>query len=48
MPQPELNGLYMPTSSSVTWLMMIDPNTQELRAVYIESEIVVSLFKLID
>lgn len=46
IPQPDPNGLYMPTSSSATWLMMIDPATNKPRAVYVEPEIVVSPFKL--
>jgi len=46
MPQPEPNGLFMPTSSSATWLMMIDPKTNKPRPVYIEPEIVVSPFPL--
>ena len=37
---------FMPTSSSATWLMMIDPKTKKARPVYIEPEIVVSPFKL--
>ena len=44
--QADPNGLYMPTSSSATWLMMIDPKTNEPRPVYIEPEIVVSPFPL--
>lgn len=46
MPQAEPNGLFMPTSSSATWLMMVDPKTKEQRPVYIEPEIVVSPFPL--
>lgn len=46
MPQPEPNGLFMPTSSSATWLLMIDPKTKKSRPVYIEPEIVVSPFPL--
>jgi len=48
MPQPDPNGLFMPTSSSATWLMMIDPKTDLPRPVYIEPEIVVSPFPLHD
>lgn len=44
--QADPNGLYMPTSSSATWLMMIDPKTKQPRPVYIEPEIVVSPFPL--
>lgn len=46
LPQADPNGLFMPTSSSATWLMMIDPDTNEPRPVYIEPEIVVSPFEL--
>jgi len=46
LPQPDPNGLFMPTSSSATWLMMIDPKTNKPRPVYIEPEIVVSPFEL--
>lgn len=45
MPQADPNGLYMPTSSSATWLMMLDEN-DEPRVVYFEPTIVVSPFKL--
>jgi hypothetical protein len=48
IPQPDPNGLFMPTSSSATWLMMIDPKTGKPRPVYIEPEIVVSPFPLHD
>jgi len=47
IPQPDPNGLFMPTSSSATWLMMIDPSTGKPRPVYLEPEIVVSPFPLI-
>ena len=46
LPQPDPNGLFMPTSSSATWLMMVDPNGGKPRPVYIEPEIVVSPFPL--
>lgn len=46
LPQADPNGLYMPTSSSATWLMMIDPKTNKPRPVYLEPEIVVSPFPL--
>jgi hypothetical protein len=48
LPQQDPNGLFMPKSSSATWLMMIDPETKEPRPVYIEPEIVVSPFPLPD
>lgn len=46
MPNPEPNGLFMPTSSSATWLMLIDPKTKKPRPAYFEPEIVVSPFEL--
>jgi hypothetical protein len=46
LPQADPNGLYMPTSSSATWLMMIDPKDNKPRPVYLEPEIVVSPFPL--
>lgn len=45
LPQADPNGLFMPTSSSATWLMMIDPEGKT-RLVYLEPEIVVSPFPL--
>jgi hypothetical protein len=44
--QAEPNGLFMPEGLSATWLMMIDPETSEPRAVYIEPLIIVSPFPL--
>jgi len=46
IPQADPNGLFMPTSSSATWLMMLDPSTNKPRPVYLEPEIVVSPFPL--
>jgi hypothetical protein len=46
IPQPDPNGLYMPEGLSATWLMMIDPKTNEPTPVYVEPEIVVSPFPL--
>ena len=46
LPQADPNGLFMPTSSSATWLIMVDPETNEPRPVYLEPEIVVSPFPL--
>jgi len=46
MPQAEPNGLFMPEGLSATWLMLIDPKTNQPRPVYIEPAIIVSPFKL--
>lgn len=45
LPQPDPNGLFMPTSSSATWLLMLDQKN-EPHPVYLEPEIVVSPFPL--
>jgi len=46
IPQSEPNGLFKPEGLSATWLIMIDPNTNKPRPVYVEPEIIVSPFKL--
>jgi len=46
MPQADPNGLFMPTSSSATWLIVVDPETNEPRPAYIEPEISIFPFKL--
>lgn len=46
LPQADPNGLFMPTSSSATWMLMIDPRTGKPGLVYIEPEIVVAPFPL--
>lgn len=46
VPQPDPNGLFMPEGLSATWLMMLDPETKDVRPVYVEPQIVVSPFKL--
>lgn len=45
MPQADPNGLFMPTSSSATWVVMLDKENNP-RVVYIEPEIVISPFEL--
>lgn len=45
-PQPDPNGLFMPDGLSATWLMMLDPETKEVRPVYVEPQIIVSPFPL--
>lgn len=46
LPQPDPNGLFMPEGLSATWLMLMDPKTNEARPVYVEPEIIVSPFPL--
>jgi len=44
--QAEPNQLFKPEGLSATWLIMIDPETNKPRPVYVEPEIIVSPFKL--
>ena len=44
--QAEPNGLFKPEGLSATWLIMLDPETNEPRPVYVEPCIIVSPFKL--
>jgi hypothetical protein len=46
LPQADPNGLFMPTSSSATWVMLVNPDDNKPYPVYVESEITVSPFKL--
>lgn len=48
VPQAEPNGLFMPDAAEGTWVMLKDPNGDDVKAVYIEPRIVVSPFKLPD
>ena len=45
LPQPDPNGLFMPSGLSATWLMLID-DTGTPRPVYVEPSILVSPFPL--
>lgn len=45
MPQAEPNGLFMPDGLSATWLLLLDEKGNP-HPIYIESEIIVSPFKL--
>lgn len=45
IPQPEPNGLFMPTSSDATWITCLDEQGKELAPVYTEPKILVSPFK---
>ena len=44
--QADPNGLFMPTSSSATWVILINPDTNDPQVAYVEPELVVSPFKL--
>ena len=46
MPQADPNGLFMPASAEGTWIMLIDPETNEAKPVYCEPRILISPFKL--
>jgi hypothetical protein len=47
LPQAEPNGLYMPSTSSGTWIMLINPNNpSDIKPVYVEPNVIVSPFKL--
>jgi len=46
LPQADPNGLFMPASADGTRLLVIDPNTNKPRPVYIEPKVLVSPFKL--
>lgn len=46
-PQADPNGLFMPTSSSATWVIMIDKEA-EPRPVYMEPNLIVSPFQMPD
>ncbi|MDD5738494.1 MAG: hypothetical protein PHY72_01000 [Candidatus Pacebacteria bacterium] len=46
LPQADPNGLFMPVSSTATWVISIDPETGKPRPIYIEPEIVVSPYPL--
>lgn len=46
LPQADPNGLFMPTSSSATWIIMIDPETGKPRVQYWEPELIISPFPL--
>ena len=47
LPQADPNGLFMPAAAEGTWVMLIDPATNEPHPVYIEPRIIVSPFKLL-
>lgn len=46
LPQADPNGLFMPTTLSATWLLMIDPKTGDVKPVYFEPEVIVAPFPL--
>ena len=46
LPQPDPNGLFMPDGLSATWILLKDPDSGEVRPVYVEPQIFVSPFRL--
>jgi hypothetical protein len=46
MPQADPNGLFMPEAAEGTWLMLIDPETNEAKPIYCEPRLLISPFKL--
>ena len=42
IPQPDPNGLYMPTSSSATWIILVNEETGGFNLVYMEPVLTVS------
>lgn len=48
VPQADPNGLYSPSSAEGTWVLLKDPNSDNVQPIYIEPRIVVSRFKLPD
>jgi len=46
IPQPDPNGLFMPSGLSATWIMLYDKKTEEFRPIYCEPLIIVSPFEL--
>jgi hypothetical protein len=46
LPQADPNGLFSPSSAEGTWVLLKDPNSKDVKPVYIEPRIVVSPFKL--
>jgi hypothetical protein len=46
LPQADPNGLFSPASAEGTWILLKDPNSKKVSAVYVEPKIVVSPFKL--
>lgn len=46
LPQADPNGLYKAENVDATWIMLIDPATKQAKPVYIESQVMISPFKL--
>ena len=46
LPQPEPNGLFMPEGLAATYVMCVVPDSDDVKAVYVESEVLVSPFPM--
>ena len=46
MPQADPNGLFSPSSAEGTWVLMKNPNGDDVTPVYVEPRILVSTFQL--
>ncbi len=46
VPQPEPNGLFMPEGLAATYVMCVDAENDDVKAVYVEPEVVVSPFPI--
>lgn len=46
MPQPEPNGLFMPSGADGTWVMCLDPASKDIKPVYVEPRVIISPFPL--
>lgn len=47
LPQPEPNGLFMPEGLAATYVMCVDSEKDDVKAVYVEPEVIVSPFPLL-
>ncbi len=45
MPQPEPNGLFMPTSAEATWVVAVDDSGKE-HVMYVEERVMITSFVL--
>lgn len=46
LPQADPNGLFMPSSANGTWVMLINPKTNQAQPVFVEPNVIVSPFPL--
>lgn len=46
LPQADPNGLFMPNSAEASWILLINPNTNEPQPVYVEQKLLITPFPL--